>query len=200
MIATIRPARPTAVRAAVWLIVWVLIVNVSVLLTSLSSPDAGLLDWPTRGAGAIGIAVAIGLVTAIAFGRRWALIVYTVLFVLGSLLTLPTLLTVQHTAASLAWLATGSAMRAVAVVLLFGRPATAWFAAYRPRKPEPVGRPRSARPQYQAVPAAWHPDPTGRHTHRYWDGAAWTAHVADDGRLALDPLDARPARESTAAC
>ena len=38
------------------------------------------------------------------------------------------------------------------------------------------------------APAAWYPDPAGRHTHRYWDGAQWTAHVADDGRAGLDPL------------
>jgi hypothetical protein len=38
-------------------------------------------------------------------------------------------------------------------------------------------------------PAQWYADPTGRHTHRYWDGAQWTAQVADDGRTATDPLD-----------
>lgn len=34
----------------------------------------------------------------------------------------------------------------------------------------------------------WFPDPTGRHDHRWWDGAAWTAHVADAGVAAVDPL------------
>jgi lysylphosphatidylglycerol synthetase-like protein (DUF2156 family) len=38
----------------------------------------------------------------------------------------------------------------------------------------------------------WFPDPVGRHDHRWWDGAAWTAHVADAGVAAQDPLDARP--------
>lgn len=38
-------------------------------------------------------------------------------------------------------------------------------------------------------PAAWHPDPTGRHQFRYWDGAAWTEHVADDGVTSSDTLD-----------
>jgi Domain of unknown function (DUF4389)/Protein of unknown function (DUF2510) len=37
--------------------------------------------------------------------------------------------------------------------------------------------------------AQWYADPSGRHAHRYWDGAQWTAQVADDGRTALDPLD-----------
>ena len=36
--------------------------------------------------------------------------------------------------------------------------------------------------------AGWYPDPLRRHQHRYWDGAAWTAHVANDGVAALDPL------------
>jgi len=36
----------------------------------------------------------------------------------------------------------------------------------------------------------WFSDPTGRHDHRWWDGAAWTAHVADAGVAAHDPLDA----------
>lgn len=36
--------------------------------------------------------------------------------------------------------------------------------------------------------AAWHPDPTGRHQLRYWDGAVWTAWVADDGVQGEDPL------------
>ena len=39
-------------------------------------------------------------------------------------------------------------------------------------------------------PAQWFGDPTGRHTHRYWDGAQWTPQVADDGRTSEDPLDA----------
>ncbi len=37
-------------------------------------------------------------------------------------------------------------------------------------------------------PAAWVPDPSGRHQYRYWDGAEWTHHVGDDGVGAVDPL------------
>lgn len=37
-------------------------------------------------------------------------------------------------------------------------------------------------------PAAWHPDPTGRHQLRYWNGSAWTEHVADDGTGGIDPM------------
>jgi hypothetical protein len=38
------------------------------------------------------------------------------------------------------------------------------------------------------APADWHADPTGRHQLRYWDGSAWTAHVADDGVTSSDPV------------
>lgn len=36
--------------------------------------------------------------------------------------------------------------------------------------------------------AAWHPDPSGRHQYRWWDGTAWTGTVADDGVTAHDPV------------
>src|ERR1035437_681774 len=32
-------------------------------------------------------------------------------------------------------------------------------------------------------PAAWYPDPTERHDLRYWDGVAWSPHVATAGRV-----------------
>lgn len=37
--------------------------------------------------------------------------------------------------------------------------------------------------------AAWHPDPTGRHELRYWDGSAWTDHVSDNGVQSTSPMD-----------
>ncbi len=46
------------------------------------------------------------------------------------------------------------------------------------------------------IPAAWHPDPTGRHQHRYWDGTVWTEHVANHGQVGRDPL---PGSDSTSA-
>jgi uncharacterized protein (AIM24 family) len=42
--------------------------------------------------------------------------------------------------------------------------------------------------------AAWHPDPTGRHELRYWDGTQWTDHVSDNGVQTVSPLE--PAAES----
>ena len=41
-------------------------------------------------------------------------------------------------------------------------------------------------------PAGWHPDPSGRHDQRYWDGVRWTEHVASAGHLTIDPLAATP--------
>lgn len=49
----------------------------------------------------------------------------------------------------------------------------------------------------QRWPPGWFPDPTGRHDHRWWDGAAWTGHVADAGVAAHDPLP--PASRPTGA-
>lgn len=38
------------------------------------------------------------------------------------------------------------------------------------------------------VPAGWHPDPSGKHQLRYWDGMGWSAAVSDDGQVGSDPL------------
>jgi hypothetical protein len=48
-------------------------------------------------------------------------------------------------------------------------------------------------------PAAWHPDPLGRHEHRYWDGTRWTEHVADGGVSGHDPIEAPPTASSMGA-
>jgi uncharacterized RDD family membrane protein YckC len=34
----------------------------------------------------------------------------------------------------------------------------------------------------------WHPDPTGRHHYRWWDGQEWTDQVADFGVVGVDPV------------
>lgn len=46
--------------------------------------------------------------------------------------------------------------------------------------------------------ANWHKDPMGRHEFRYWDGAAWTEHVADGGVRSIDPLAASSPSGETA--
>ena len=35
----------------------------------------------------------------------------------------------------------------------------------------------------------WHPDPTGRHQYREWDGSRWTEHVSDLGLASIDPVE-----------
>jgi uncharacterized protein YxjI len=37
--------------------------------------------------------------------------------------------------------------------------------------------------------AGWYPDPGGRHEFRYWDGTAWTEHVANRGQQSTDPVN-----------
>jgi hypothetical protein len=54
----------------------------------------------------------------------------------------------------------------------------------------PVATPQ---PPVSAVPPQWFADPSGRHQHRWWDGNAWTEHVADNGVVSVDaPLPAQP--------
>lgn len=51
----------------------------------------------------------------------------------------------------------------------------------------------------RVMEAAWYQDPFGRHQYRYWDGRAWTAHVANDGVTATDepgPVNSAPAANS----
>lgn len=55
--------------------------------------------------------------------------------------------------------------------------------------PHPRVGPIAVMPASQVVPPAWHPDPTGAHQLRYWDGRVWTEHVSDDGVTGTDPLE-----------
>ncbi len=38
----------------------------------------------------------------------------------------------------------------------------------------------------QPTPAGWYADPSGKHEHRYFDGAQWTEHVSSHGRQSVD--------------
>ena len=38
-------------------------------------------------------------------------------------------------------------------------------------------------------PSQWHPDPSGRHQHRLWDGTTWSDQVSDNGVISTDPVD-----------
>jgi hypothetical protein len=54
----------------------------------------------------------------------------------------------------------------------------------------PTGVPDGRRqvPPPPGSPAAWAPDPHGRHEHRYWDGTTWTDDVSNGGVLGIDPV------------
>ena len=43
-------------------------------------------------------------------------------------------------------------------------------------------------PSAVAQPAGWHPDASGRHEMRYWNGSGWTDDVSDAGVSAKDPM------------
>ena len=45
-----------------------------------------------------------------------------------------------------------------------------------------------------AARPGWYPDPTGRYAHRFHNGRAWTADVADGGERYVDPLGAEMPR------
>jgi len=73
--------------------------------------------------------VGIVLLTAIALGQRWAVMVYVVFFVLG--LPLLLLSAVHDDAGGLVWTIAETTVELVAIGLLFSRPARAWFAVVR---------------------------------------------------------------------
>jgi hypothetical protein len=47
--------------------------------------------------------------------------------------------------------------------------------------------PQSGATTSPTVPAAWYKDPSGRYEMRYWNGTAWTEHVARGGQQFTDP-------------
>ncbi|MBE7187081.1 DUF2510 domain-containing protein [Jatrophihabitans endophyticus] len=53
----------------------------------------------------------------------------------------------------------------------------------QPVQQQPVQQQQSA-----SASGGWHPDPTGRHQVRYFDGSAWTEHVGDNGTQSRDPI------------
>jgi hypothetical protein len=66
--------------------------------------------------------------------------------------------------------------------------------AVEPVSPVAIGvtEPSVIEPAIQATPvsvtpAGWYPDPSGRFEMRYWDGTAWTEHVARGGQQYTDP-------------
>jgi hypothetical protein len=74
-------------------------------------------------------ALGVALVAAIAFGRRWALIVFVVFFVLGlPELGLSATRQLHSSVPGFGWLVASTAVEALAISLLFSRSAREWFA------------------------------------------------------------------------
>jgi hypothetical protein len=53
--------------------------------------------------------------------------------------------------------------------------------------PAAASAPTAVQPSVPTTPAGWYPDPSGRFEMRYWDGGAWTEHVARGGQQFTDP-------------
>jgi hypothetical protein len=68
-----------------------------------------------------------------------------------------------------------------------GVPAYAGVPAQAPFSPELVAQgPVQQLVVPAAVPAGWHPDPSGKYEHRWWDGTGWTKTVATNGVTGTD--------------
>jgi hypothetical protein len=59
------------------------------------------------------------------------------------------------------------------------------FPQVGPLSVDVIGRVHGA---WGMMKADWYPDPSGAHEHRWWDGTAWTPHVADRGVAASSPV------------
>lgn len=53
--------------------------------------------------------------------------------------------------------------------------------------PQPAVPASTAAAGAPTVPANWYPDPSKRYELRYWNGSAWTEHVATGGVQSVDP-------------
>ncbi|MEV4417018.1 DUF2510 domain-containing protein [Catellatospora sp. NPDC049609] len=63
------------------------------------------------------------------------------------------------------------------------------LARQQPSPPAPYGPgPYSVPQQAGPVGPSWQRDPSGRYPQRYWNGQAWTEHVANAGVVMNDPL------------
>jgi hypothetical protein len=63
--------------------------------------------------------------------------------------------------------------------------------AEAPVEPAPIApiEIEPAAPPSNLPPPEWYPDPSGRHQLRYWDGARWTEHAADEATgQVIDPI------------
>jgi Protein of unknown function (DUF2510) len=181
------PSRPRSVTAALLLLAGGTAVAYVVMLAhmlgdppdvSTTSAVSSAVLWFWVAVFTVFAALPFALYIAMAFRKRWAYFVNFVLFGLTLLSALSSLGdTFDRGALTGAWSLGGWGVQIAAIVLLVRPPARDWFAYGRTQ---------------DAEPGEWRADPTGRHQYRFWDGRAWTTHVADDGQVGDDPLDEPP--------
>ena len=84
----------------------------------------------------------------------------------------------------------GARVRAGAASGRLGGPSASWYPEPGFAPPGSGAAPSSAplEPAPPPTPRAWLADPSGRHELRYWDGTRFTEHVADAGKITIDPL------------
>jgi hypothetical protein len=68
-------------------------------------------------------------------------------------------------------------------------PAIIYLASIRPKVAAAQASGTAWSPSPASSAGRWAADPTGRHQQRWWDGAAWTAQVNDNGVPSTDPMD-----------
>jgi hypothetical protein len=118
------PARPAFVKVAIGLLVVNLIAGI---VHNLLRPHP---TWITLIAAVmVSAVVGGGICAAIAYGRRWALYIYVVLFVGGLLVLVVSAMDIHNNPAGFAWNLTTTAVGAAALALLCSKSASRWFAA-----------------------------------------------------------------------
>ena len=123
MATTVRPSRPAPVKAAVGLLGAELFADIArTLFSGLDRPSP---TWVVLAVVAIGTA----LLVAIATGRRLAVNLYVLLFACSLPQLVTSAMKLPGNAEDFVWNVVATFVGAIAITLLFSRPARRWFAA-----------------------------------------------------------------------
>lgn len=177
-----RPRVPRPVRLAATLLFGALLLASANLLLSLQALDHPIQTWTVL---TVVVMLSSGLIGAMTHGHRWARNAVAGLFGLGLVAQgMAALWHLQEVDSAPSWTVAELAVVLLACVLLFGPRARRWFS--------PLGR-------GSRLPAAWYPDPSRRHTRRFWNGVTWTADVVDETEQpVLDAIEQEHARSERA--
>jgi uncharacterized membrane protein len=118
-----RPSRPTPVKAAVGLLGAVLVSDIT--RTMLSGVGRSSPAWVVLAVVAIGTALLAG----IALGRRLAFNLYVLLFACSLPQLVTSAMKLPGNVEDFVWNVVATFVGAIAITLLFSRPARRWFAA-----------------------------------------------------------------------